>query len=466
MPPIPGLVHWHHYIARNIKTLKAALTKAARTLDASIQQSTQPAAKLEPILVRNSTGKHPLHPLARIRQSQSRWYSTTRQAVEGSVRHFSSGAAARGGSKYADRTAFPKSRTSAYIAQSSGRAPFASTLRPNLTGGTLNRTAGGYSLGGSGRAGGARSFSHTPAAQAQVVQNVSQAVRAFLIGGQKAQFDGCTARGEKRFKAVSTLQQETGRKMKDLPRATPGSFVQFPLNPTVTALAGMGSVAGFSTTQSTSGQKAAQHLNTEGLLDILSADFSRALKDLAAVLNDLRRLSSLGDLPITYEHNHLRIHFPGCDAETVGRLCEELNITRGTVIQDQNFDAFTGTEIALLFPFAPSNGSCSDADSFYEEASPIFPSKYQAIDIRSLLSPSIEELAYSTQSAQSDSDLEREVQENPWMSSPSGYGSVGSGSGYGSGSGSGSGGDKHSPLEYQGFEGIYRFIEELDSVRR
>ncbi|KAK4553224.1 hypothetical protein LTR86_009754 [Recurvomyces mirabilis] len=467
MPPIPGLVHWHHYIARNIKTLKAALTKAARTLDASIQQSTQPAAKLEPILVRNSTGKHPLHPLARIRQSQSRWYSTTRQAVEGSVRHFSSGPAARGGSKYADRAAFPKSRTSAYIAQSSGRAPFASTLRPNLTGGTLNRTVGGYSLGGSGRVGGARFFSHTPAAQAQVVQNVSQAVRAFLIGGQKAQFDGCTARGEKRFKAVSTLQQETGRKMKDLPRATPGSFVQFPLNPTVTALAGMGSVAGFSASQqstSTSAEKAGQHLNTEGLLDILSADFSRALKDLAAVLNDLRRLSSLGDLPITYEHNHLRIHFPGCDAETVGRLCEELNITRGTVIQDETFDAFTGTEIALLFPFAPSNASsCSDAESLYEEASPTFPSKYQAIDIHSLLSPSVEDLAYSTQSAHSDSDLEREVQENPWMSSPSGYGSAGSASGYGSGSAVG---DKYSPLEYQGFEGIYRFIEELDAVRR
>ena len=36
------------------------------------------------------------------------------------------------------------------------------------------------------------------------------------------------------------------------------------------------------------------------------------------------------------------------------RLCDELNVGRGTVIQDTAFDAFAGTDIALLFPFAPS----------------------------------------------------------------------------------------------------------------
>ena len=63
--------------------------------------------------------------------------------------------------------------------------------------------------------------------------------------------------------------------------------------------------------------------------------------------------------------------------------------------------------------------------------------------------------AYSTQS---DTGLEDILEENEWVSSPSGYQSVRSGSDYGS--------NKHDPLEYQGFEGIYRFIEELDSVRR
>lgn len=446
-------MHWHHYIARNVKTIKAALSKAARTLDASL--GGQPA-KLEPILARN-TPKQPLHPLARIRQSQSRWYSTTRNAIDSGVRHFTSSASGKAGTRY-DRASFPKSRTSAYISQSSGRAPFAHTLRPNLTGGTLGRTSGGYSLGG-GRVGGQRYFSHTPASQAQVVQNVSQAVRAFFLGGQKAQFDGMSPMGEKRFKAVSALQEETGRKMRDLPRSTPGSHVEFRINPTVTALASLETITGFSQSEA----QPADHINTEGLLDVLSADFSRSLKDLAAVMNDLRRLSALGDLPITYEGSYIRVHFPGCDAETVDRLCEELNVTRGTVTQDASFDAFAGTEIALLFPMASTSEPSEAAESFYEQSADfeLFPEKRRSIDVRSMFTPSSEEPAYSTQSAPSDYEPIDLAAENPWLSSTSEYDAVNSGSGS-----SGYESDKHSPLEYQGFEGIYRFIEELDAVRK
>lgn len=450
MPPIPGFVHWHSLIGKYSKEFQKAVNKAARALDA--QLSGQPQAKLQPILARNAP-KQPLHPLARIRQSQSRWYSTARRSIDSTARHFTTTASGRSGAKY-DRASFPKSRISATISQSAGRAPFASTLRPNLTGGTLGRTAGGYSLG-TGRVGGARFFSHGPACQAQVVQNVSQAVRAFVVGGQKAQFDGVSSHtGEKRYKAVSTLQEETGRKMRSLPKATPGSYIDFRVNPTVTALTPFAALTGFNGSESLQ----ADHLNTEGLLDVLSADFSRALKDLAATLNDLKRLSALGDLPITYEGEHLRVHFPGCDADSVERLCEELNVTRGTVAQDESFDAFAGTEIALLFPFAPSEAS-EDTKSMFEQSAAMLPSKYHPIDVQSMFTPS-EAPAYSTQSAQSDSDFEDVLAENPWLSSPSGYESVRSGSGseYGS--------DKHSPLEYQGFEGIYRFIEELDSVKR
>ncbi|KAK5120953.1 hypothetical protein LTR85_005737 [Meristemomyces frigidus] len=454
MPPLPGMMHWHHYLAKNLKAISKAVSKAARNLDA--QLSGQPAAKLEPILVRN-TPKQPLHPLARIRQSQSqRWYSTARNSVDSTVRHFTTTASGRAGAKY-DRASFPKSRVSTTISQSSGRAPFASTLRPNITGGTLGRTAGGYSLG-SGRVGGARYFSHGPACQAQVVNNVSQGVRAFFLGGQKAQYDGVSARtGEKRYKAVSALQEETGRKMRSVPTATPGSYVDFRVNPTVTALSPVAALSGFSGSESLQ----AEHINTDGLLDVLSADFSRALKDLVATLNDLKRLSALGDLPITYEGEHLRIHFAGCDADSVERLCQELNITRGTVVQDEAFDTFAGTEIALLFPFAPSQGASEDGESFFEQPAARLPSKYYPIDVQSMFTSS-EKPAYSTQFAQSGSDsgLEHVSAEDPWLSSYSGYESVRSGSG------SAYGNDQHSPLEYQGFEGIYRFIEELDSVRR
>lgn len=437
MPPIPSVWHWHSLVARHAKSIKAVLNRASKALDAQLSGRSQ--AQLETILVRN-TPKQPLHPLARIRQSQSRWVSTGRSGV----RNFTSSSGSQG-ARF-DRASFPKSRVGSYINQSSGRAPFASTLRPNLTGGTLGRTAGGYALG-SGRAGGARFFSHGPASQAQVVQNVSQAVRAFMIGGQKAQFDGVSPRGEKRFKAVSTLQEETGRKLSVLPKATPGSRLEFAINPTITAITPLAAVAGFS-----SDDVQADHLNTDGLMDVLSIDFSRQLKDLAAVLNDLKRLSALGDLPITYEGSSLRVHFPGCDADTVERLCDELNVSRGTVIQDPDFDTFAGTEIALLFPFAPSK-EVSEAESLFEYPAKKPPTK-QVISLDDMFTPSSP--AYSTQS---DSGLEDVLAENPWLSSPSGYGSEQSPSSYG-------GSNRHDPLEYQGFEGIYRFIEELDSVRR
>ena len=301
-----------------------------------------------------------------------------------------------------------------------------------------------------GRAGGARYFSHGPASQAQVVQNVSQAVRAFFISGQKAQFDGHSNSGAKRYKAVSALQEETGRKMRSLPKATPGSRLEFAINPTITALTPLNTIVGYSMSEHVQ----ADHLNTEGLLDVLSVDFSRALKDLAAVLNDLKRLSALGDLPITYEGSSLRVHFPGCDADTVERLCDELNVGRGLVIQDPAFDSFAGTEIALLFPFAPSEDvSEEECESLFDEPPTKYLAKKHVVSIDGLFTPASP--AYSTQS---DSGLEDVIAEDSWLSSPSGYESVRSGSDYES--------NKHDPLEYQGFEGIYRFIEELDSVRR
>jgi hypothetical protein len=460
MPPIPGVWHWHSLLARHAKSLKAAATRVAKALDAQISsgQTSQIETQLEKALVRN-TPKQPVHPLARIRQSQARWFSSA--ASRGGARNFSS-AAGKQGARF-DRASLPKSRVGTYISRSSGRAPFASTLRPNLTGGTLGRTAGGYSLG-SGRIGGARYFSHGPACQAQVVQNVSQAVRAFFTQGQKAQFDGVSPRGEKRYKATTTLQDSTSKKLRSLPVATPGSRLEFAINPTITALTPLAGLAGYNTSQ----HDAEDHLNTEGLLDVLSVDFSRALKDLAAVLNDLKRLSALGDLPITYEASSIRVHFPGVDAETVDRLCDELNVSRGQIVQDANFDAFAGTEIALLFPFAPSKeASVEDIESLFETAAPyyvqdkkpLFPSaERQVISLEDMLTPSSP--AYSTQSDSGMEDILL-VEGNPWqqLSSPSGFESVRSGSGseiYGT--------SRYDPLEYQGFEGIYRFIGELDAA--
>jgi hypothetical protein len=422
---------------------RAAWRQAAKLVQNQLPASIRPTqAELQPILARN-VPKHPIHRVAFLKQSKGRWYST-HSAISATVRRFTTAASRSSGVKY-DRSSFPKSRIGSAVNSQTGRAPFASTLRPNLTGGTLGRTAGGYAYG-SGRAGGARYFSHGPAAPSQVINNVSQAIRAFMISGEKAQFAGINPHtGEKRYKTVTALQDQVNRTVHRLPKATPGSSIAFDINPTVTALTPLRAIKGFA-----SFVHEKETLNQDGLLDILSVDFSRAVKELAAVLKDLQRLSGLGDLPISYETSILKVHFPGCDAQTVEMICDELGVQRGVVHQDEDFDAFVGTEIALLFPFAPTRtpSECS----FYEK--PV-TGRQQPIDWRNMISPSITDPdGYSTHS-EDGLDFE-DLGENPWLSSPSGYESL-------HGSDMEESMDLHTPLEYQGIEGIYRFMEQCES---
>lgn len=430
---------------------RAAWRHAAKLIQDQLPPSIRPTqAQLQPILARNAP-RHPLHRVAFLKQSKGRWYST-HSAISATVRRFTTSASRSSGVKF-DRASFPKSRTASAVASQTGRAPFASTLRPNLTGGTLGRTAGGYAWG-SGRAGGARYFSHGPAAPAQVINNVSQAVRAFVLSGQKAQFDGIDPHtGEKRFKGVSALQDQVNRTLNKVPKATPGSYIAFNIHPTVTALSPLKAVKGFSAFA-----QEKESLNQEGLLDLLSVDFSRAVKELATVLGDLQRLSALGDLPMTYESSTLKVHFPGCDAETVEKICNEFSIQRGVVHQDEDFESFVGTEIALLFPFASSRtpSECS----FYEKS---VTGRQQPIDWQTMLSPrvmSVDEYSMHSDAGFDFDDLADEP--NPWISSPSGYDSFHT-SDIEDGPGTM---DLHTPLEYQGIEGIYRFMEHCDSSYR
>jgi hypothetical protein len=329
-----------------------------------------------------------------------------------------------------DRASFPRSATGSAVTRLTTRAPFSSTLRPNLTGGALPRTAGGYCLGGS-RAQGARYFSHTPAAPAQVVNNVSAAVRAFWLSGHKAQFNGVSPAGEKSYRCVTSLQDQTNKNMRSVSKNAPGSFIDFTLTPTMTALSPLGAMFPFGSAM----QQSAPTLNTEGFLDVLSVDFSRALRDYAAIMNDLKRLSSLGDLSITLEGSStIRIRFPGCDADTVERLCEEVGVERGIVHQDKDFDRSVGAQVALIFPFAPTS-----------EHIPSSPGG----SLRS----------------QAGHDFE-DVADNPWLD-PEGYESMDDISEhYSDYFTKPIGAQASSSSNYEGLEGIYRFIEQCDNSRR
>ncbi|KAL4930163.1 NADP-dependent oxidoreductase domain-containing protein [Aspergillus undulatus] len=405
-----------------LTVLRFAYAKAYKAVKTKLAEPAQQfPLRVQPAYAR-ITPRQPINRAAAIRQARSRHFST--RATGSFASYFR--AAVQG-----DRAVYRSSRVAANISRLTSRAPFASTLRPNLTGGTLGRTAGGYTIG-AGRIGGARYFSHGAAAPAQVINNVSVGVRAFFLSGQKARFDGIDPiTGNKKFKAVSLLQDEAERKMTAVPRAAPGSFIDFQISPTITAF-------GLQKKSAPAGAEP-ETLNSEGLLDFLSADFARALKDLAAILNDLKRLATLGDLPISLQdRSTIRVGFPGCDAETVERLCDEVGVQRGKISQDEDFDLRTGANLALLFPFAPSIAPSSDTDDFFFHEPVKSSQRPDEVDWQAMLSEEDVQtsLGYPKQSqSQSQSPHELSFDDmtmfgsNPWAKSPSrtpsGYSSIG-----------------------------------------
>lgn len=440
MAPASG----HHLLPKVWRVARFAFEKAARAIRSKAPESAQSNyLRLQPLYVRVPARQHAIHRIAAIRQSQSRYFSTFRA----SGRFASSKAQA--------------SRIGSAVNRLTSRSPFASTLRPKLTGGATCRTAGGYAVG-AGRIGGVRYFSSSPASPAQVVQNVSAGVRAFWLSGQRTRFDGIDPKtGAKRYRTLTVLQQEAGQKMQEVPRSVPGSYVDFQLSPTITALGCFGSTGKASKVTNYEGPT----LNTPELLDVLSGDFARALKELAAVLNDLKALSTLGDLPLSlHDNSTLRIHFPGFDAESVENLCLEVGVTRGVVYQDQDFDLRNGTEMALLFPFAPSQGASSESELFsIHEGGLRDPN---AINWQHLMISNEQSSHLSPGISGQDFCVVESLDKNPWTSG-SGYSSLGISDL----------GDREffpdlSPrsaaadqgFDYGGVESIYRFIVLLKSA--
>ena len=226
-------------------------------------------------------------------------------------------------------------------------------------------------------------------------------MRCFLLSGQKAQFDGVNARGEKRYRTVSALQDTASRRMSGVRKVALGAYIDFRLNPTLTALSPLTAEL----------QRGADvevlTINTEGFMDVLSVDFARALKDFTAVMNDLKRLQTLGDLAVTLEPGSmLRVRFPGCDAETVEALCCEVGVQRGMVGQDEGFASAYGQETALLFPFASMSEKCLSSPGGSVRSRTGYDLEYEDID---------------------EMDAFDDGFDNPWLSSPEGYASIAEG---------------------------------------
>ncbi|POS87959.1 hypothetical protein EPUL_001056 [Erysiphe pulchra] len=272
---------------------------------------------------------------------------------------------------------YPNSKTAAAMLKSTGRIPFACTLRPNLTAGAFPRTAGGYGIGG-GCYGSARYFSHTPTPPAQVIQNVSAAFRILWLSDKKNKANIQIPTMD--MKSVSRENTASSRSRNN-PMHLFGSYIDFNIKPTLISFSNPTE----NILNMNGSGKNQIHLNIIGFLKDLSSDFSRNTDDLSAIMNDIKRLSLLGDLPITLEDcSVIRVHFPGHDFEYVERLCDDLGIQRGIVHQNGDTNRDGDDEISLVFPYAPNSGTIvsSTSDLWSQSQGSI---KFQEFDEDSLL---------------------------------------------------------------------------------
>jgi hypothetical protein len=189
-------------------------------------------------------------------------------------------------------------------------------------------------------------------------------MRAFAVNG-KGQMDhyrknGTNGRIGVRAQLASALTQDNA----------PGAYIDFYLSPTLTCLSPLNSKA--------------TSLENPGFIDNLGADFDAMLGGLTAIYADIKRLSQLGDLPITLAGpagDILRVRFRGCDKHFVESLCDDFGIRQGIVHEDDQF-AFGALAPGQSHPRASWRDMLSDKspesstyseDGFGDEDSEIRP---------------------------------------------------------------------------------------------
>ena len=282
-------------------------------------------------------------------------------------------------------------------------------------------------------------------------------MRAFWIQGHRARYDGCDPHGQKRFAKVSVTQDEglrTMRKAIDLSNAK-GTIVRFRLAPTVTALAG-----------------AEQTLADDSIMHDLASDFARGVQDLAAILSDLTKLKdAYGALPVSWGEGVVSVRFSGCDGKVVEGLCDEVGVRRGVIVEDEGWavDDDSGDKdvrMALLFPFASSTAP-STAEQNNDHVQAMFtnppvlkpPRTSPGLSTRSLTSaldsPSWYDEGFIPSPPEESVAPSRSFDNHSVLLDSDGTESV---------SADHTGGV--ATRDYEGVEGIYRFLAECDRARR
>ncbi|KAF8422047.1 hypothetical protein EV426DRAFT_550749 [Tirmania nivea] len=291
------------------EALQKGLSQVRAKLEFTLSKSSSgtTASKLQPAPAYAHTHTHSSSLHSRFKVAR-RWYSTAYRTILHN-------AAINPCTPTAGPTA---GRVVSAMSKMTRTTPFATTLRPRLTGGAFPRTASGYSLG-SGGAAGARFFSHGPASPGEVITQVAQAMRAMAMGGKNAAEE---YRKHKNGGKVSVRAHLAAMLSQD--GTAPGAFVDFHMAPTFTSLSRLSK----------------NSIGNTHFMAALDEDFTEIVNDVATVWSELLKLGRLGDLPISMAKDRedtIRVYFSGCDRETVLRLCDEVGVTRGVVGEDEKF---------------------------------------------------------------------------------------------------------------------------------
>lgn len=251
-----------------------------------------------------------------------------------------------------------------------------------------------------------------------------------------------------------------------------GTILEFSLTPTITA---------FPYTK-----ESELDLNTPTLLTTLASDFAHAKEDLSIILVDIMRLSAFGNLPVSYHStsSSIQVRFSGCDAELVARLCDEVDVKRGVIREDDAWDESREVEMALLFPFAPGTDAAdtatgSEEGAAYFEQPPLVEQEVQReqLDWRAMMSPPRTALLpYHNSEDMRFEDIATLRSPLHKSTSPSGYDSLRASDTaaedpYYHGSWrakfqSKSPTNRTASGDYEGLEGIYKFLQVCDEAKR
>jgi len=291
-----------------IRALRAVVKKGIAVIRDRLPQAGHDLASIEPALARNS--QRIQQPAARIRQQQQHHRSAS-NSYQNYTRNYTT-------YQYGGAGNAPKTPVRTAVSKITKTTPFASTLRPKLMG-ALPRSMNGYSLGGN-----ARFFSHSTA-PAQVVQQVSAAMRAFVLSGKDMSYYASKRRSNTDTYVRGQIKMHLAAANTD--RLAPGAYVDFHIVPRFTSISESDPL-GYNCLDNTRG----------GFMDELDGELNNAMRDISRVYQDLRKLSTLGELPVTLlSPATLRVHFRGCDADLVTALCDEVGVSTGVIHEDERF---------------------------------------------------------------------------------------------------------------------------------